>query len=108
MKSQLQVQLGQKIKHLRKVKGYSQELFAEKIGVATNTLSSIERGLAFMTAQTLENIIRVLDISAEELFSFSEESANEKMYNFIINRLEFIKEDNYRLNILYSVAKGLC
>ena len=42
MKSYLQEQLGKRARELRKIKGYSQETFAEEIGIATNTLSSIK------------------------------------------------------------------
>ena len=105
MKSYIQEQLGKRIQSLRKVKGYSQEEFAEKIGIATNTLSSIERGNAFMTAVTLENITSELGISVGELFTFSENK--EEMYDYITKRLEFIKNDDSRLRVLYNVAKSL-
>ena len=80
MKNLIQQQLGKQIQYLRKIHGYSQEAFAEKIGIATNTLSSIERGNAFMTAQTLENITKVLNIQPKELFIFSEYTNDEDIY----------------------------
>ncbi len=107
MKSYIQQQLGQKIKELRKIKGYSQEQFAEKIDIATNTLSSIERGNAFMTAPTLEKIIEVLNVTPKDLFSFDEDLENEDMYASILKNLEFIKNDRERLKIFYNFAKSL-
>ncbi|MBP3820884.1 helix-turn-helix transcriptional regulator [bacterium] len=107
MKSRLQEQLGKRIQYLRKIKGYSQELFAEKIDIATNTLSSIERGNAFMTAVTLENIAKELNVEPRELFTFSEIDDNQKKYEYIKKSLEFIKDDELRLQILYNVTKGL-
>ena len=107
MKSYIQQQLGQKIKELRKIKGYSQEQFAEKIDIATNTLSSIERGNAFMTAPTLEKIIEVLNVTPKDLFSFDEDLDNEDMYASILKNLEFIKNDRERLKIFYNFAKSL-
>ena len=104
MKSYIQQQLGQKIKELRKIKGYSQEQFAEKIDIATNTLSSIERGNAFMTAPTLEKIIEVLNVTPKDLFSFDEDLENEDMYASILKNLEFIKNDRERLKIFYNFA----
>lgn len=107
MKSYIQQQLGQKIKELRKIKGYSQEQFAEKIDIATNTLSSIERGNAFMTAPTLEKIIEVLNVTPKDLFSFDEDLENEDMYASILKNLEFIKNDRERLKMFYNFAKSL-
>lgn len=53
-KNYIQQRLGQIIKELIKIKGYSQEQFAEKIDIATNTLSNTETGNVFMAAPTLE------------------------------------------------------
>jgi transcriptional regulator with XRE-family HTH domain len=107
MKNNIQVKLGQRIKFLRKIKGYSQEFFAEKVGIATKSLSSIETGNAFMTSQTLEKIIDVLEIVPSELFTFQEQLPNDDMYSYILKKLEFIKNDDERLKIFYNFAKSL-
>ncbi len=107
MKNNIQVKLGQRIKFLRKIKGYSQEFFAEKVGIATKSLSSIETGNAFMTSLTLEKIIEVLEIAPSELFTFQEQVPNDDMYSYILKKLEFIKNDDERLKIFYNFAKSL-
>ncbi len=106
MKSLVQEQLGKRVRLFRKIKGYSQETFAEKIGIATNTLSSIETGNAFMTAPTLEKICNILEVTPKELFSFDDES-EDFMYDFILKHLELIKSNSERLKIVYNVIKGL-
>lgn len=107
MKNNIQIQLGKKIQRYRKIKGYSQEKFAELIGIATNTLSSIETGKAFMTAQTLEKITQVLCVPLPELFEFSNEKQNNDIYKLILKKLELIKADKERLNILYKLINSL-
>ena len=107
MKNDVQIKLGQRIKKLRKIKGFSQEVFAEKIGIATKTLSSIETGNAFMTSQTLQNIIEILEITPQELFTFQDSMNSDDMYEYVLNKLNFIKNDNERLKVLYNVVKGL-
>ena len=107
MKNNIQVKLGQRIKFLRKIKGYSQEFFAEKVGIATKSLSSIETGNAFMTSQTLEKSIDVLEIVPSELFTFQEQLPNDDMYSYILKKLEFIKNDDERLKIFYNFVKSL-
>ena len=106
MENFIQQNLGKRIQNLRKIKGYSQETFAEKIGIATNTLSSIERGNAFMTAQTLERIITHLNITPQELFTFDNYNEDE-MFNCIINKIQFLKSDKERLQILYKIINSL-
>lgn len=107
MRNDIQINLGQRIKDLRKIKGLSQEVFAEKIGIATKTLSSIETGNAFMTSQTLEKILEILDITPNELFTFPEQMTNDDMYSYILKKLEFVKNDKERLKIFYNFAKSL-
>ncbi len=107
MKSYISQQLGKRIQCLRKIKGYSQESFAEKIGIATNTLSSIETGNAFMTAQTMEKIIEILNITPAELFSFSETVNSNDIYTYILEKLDFLKNDKDRLKVVYNVIKSL-
>ena len=52
-------QLGVKIKRLRMKNGLTQEQLAEKIDIAPRTLSGIETGENFLTADTLEKILLV-------------------------------------------------
>ena len=107
MKNNIQLQLGRKIRHYRKIRGFSQEKFAELIGIATNTLSSIETGNAFMTASTLEKITLILDVTPSELFNFTVEKPPADIYKSILKKLEFIKSDNERLTILYKLINSL-
>ena len=107
MKSYIQQQLGNRIKELRKIRGLSQEVLAEQIGIATNTLSSIETGNAFMTSQTLEKILEILNITPKELFTFPENTSNEDLYSSILEKIEFIKNDNERLKIILNVLNGM-
>ncbi len=107
MKDSIQKQLGKRIQYLRKIKNYSQEVFAEKIGIATNTLSNIERGNAFMTAQTLDKILKILDISPAELFSQHEKITDNEMLKSIQKKLNFIKSDPEKLRIMYNFINSL-
>ncbi len=107
MKNSLQQQLGKRIQYLRKIKGFSQEVFAEKIGIATNTLSSIETGNAFMTAQTLEKILEILNLSPQDLFTFKNNDDINEIYNNILKKLEFLKADKERLTLFYQLINLL-
>ncbi len=107
MQSYIQKQLGEKIKSFRKIKGLSQEKLAEEIGIATNTLSSIERGNAFMTAQTLEKIIDIFNVTPQELFTFTNNITDEDKYTYILRKLDFVKSDSDKLSMIYNILKSM-
>ena len=107
MDSYIQQQLGNKIRKYRKLKGLSQEQLAEEIGIATNTLSSIERGNAFMTAKTLEKIIKIFGVTPQEMFTFPNSISEEDRYTYILKKLDLLKADAEKMQIDYNVVKGL-
>ena len=99
--------LGRKIQNLRKSKGYSQLEFAEKIDISLNGLGIIETGKGFLTADTLEKIIKVLNIEPDELFSFGGMQNEKELYTNITKLLENVKHDREKLSKIYSVIKNL-
>ena len=106
MTSDLNKQIGQRIKELRKIKGYSQERLAEALDIATNSLSYIESGHGFMTLTTLDKMCKVLGVEPFEIFQFRRIENKEDMYNYIKNKLEFIKDNDEKLNHLYMYIKN--
>ena len=79
--------LGEKVKRLRKMRGYTQEKFAEMIGITPRNLNRIESGENFVTSETLDKILSILDVPADLLFSYGylkdEEEIIVEMYSFI-------------------------
>ncbi len=61
------VLLGKRIQRLRKAAGYSQEAFANEVGVHRTYMSLIERGQRNMTVMSYIRIIRKLGIAEDEL-----------------------------------------
>ncbi len=106
----IQKQLGQRIQKLRKAKGFSQEKFAEAIGIAPTSLSYIETGNGFLTAKTLEKIVETLNVEPYELFISNDLSSvlsKEEMYNYLTESLKQIKDDPVLLKNAYLFFKGL-
>ncbi|MFN3341183.1 MAG: helix-turn-helix domain-containing protein [Flavobacteriales bacterium] len=64
--------LGQKLRQIRKLKGFTQEELAFESGLALSQIFRIEKGQINPTASTLFAISRALKISPAELFSFVE------------------------------------
>ena len=68
----LRDRLGQAVRELRAAAGFSQEAFADHIGVHRTSMSSIERGTLNVRLDTLEQLASGLEISAWELLKIAE------------------------------------
>ncbi len=64
----VRLQLGQRLKHLRRVRGYTQEQLAERIDINAKYLSSIERGVENPTLELLSRLAQGLQVEVYELF----------------------------------------
>jgi transcriptional regulator with XRE-family HTH domain len=63
---------GQKLRLLREYRNYSQEYIAEKLGITQNAYSRIENNQTRLTADRLEKLAVILEISPLELLSEKE------------------------------------
>ena len=97
--------LGEQIKNARLHKGISQEQLAEKIDIATRTLCGIENGENFLTADTLEKIIDVLNVSCADLFAFDHIKPQEELVNEIISDVQKLK-DKEKIETIYKLIKA--
>ena len=101
----LKENLGKRIQEIRKSKNLTQEKLAEMIGIDTPNLSNIERGKRFLSAETLEKIIKSLDVREKDLFDFEHLKSKDDLINSIntilnesdINEIEYY----YRMMNLY-------
>ncbi len=57
------------LKRIRKDKGFTQSVFALKIGAKQNTVSNYESGYSYPDADKLDKIIEILDVGYDELHS---------------------------------------
>lgn len=106
-KTEINIKLGKRIKYLRQQRGLSQEKLAEALNIATTSLSFVETGRGFMILSTLEKLTSVLDVELYEIFQFSSITTNEEMYNYIMTRLNIIKNDDEKLKFVYNLFKSL-
>jgi len=67
----LRKELGKRIKQLRKVKKWTQEVLAEKADMDYKYLGAIERGEKNLTLTNIEKISKGLGIETYQLFLFS-------------------------------------
>jgi len=69
--SNLRKELGKRIRQLRKVKRWTQEVLAEKADMDYKYLGAIERGEKNLTLTNIEKISKGLGIETYQLFLFS-------------------------------------
>jgi transcriptional regulator with XRE-family HTH domain len=63
---------GHKLRLLREFRNYSQEYIAEKLGITQNAYSRIENNQTRLTAERLEKLAVILEITPMELLSEKE------------------------------------
>lgn len=95
---------GRRIKELRKNRNLSQEKFSEMVDIAQNTLSYIETGDNFCSAETLEKIAKAIDIEPYELFDFGHLKSQDELLNDINVML---KRNPDKMQEVYRVVKAI-
>ena len=97
--------LGSNIKHYRQLKGYSQEEFSEMLNISQQTLSRIERGVNFLTAETLEKIPHILSVNTYELFMNNEDYTTDNVLKDIERHLSYLKSQPSKLSFIHKIIK---
>lgn len=69
-KTNIRIQVGQKVRGLRQAKGISQEAFADKVGYSRSYMSQIERGVANITIDAAQVLADAFGIKVSNLFEF--------------------------------------
>lgn len=91
--------LGKKIKEKRIQQSLTQEQLAEKVGISPKSLSQIELGNNFVSADNLEQICSALSVHVKSLFDFDNDNSEEKM-DYVLNKL---KNNPTLLNKIYKI-----
>lgn len=66
------IEIGRRIKELRIESGMTQQQLAQKIGVATNTISQYEKGLSKTSIDVIVNLAAVLGTTADYLLCLTD------------------------------------
>lgn len=95
--------LGERIKAQRKIKGTTQEHFAEYLNVSVGYISQIERGITRVSLERLMDITEYLECSAAYLL----EGTNTKEGNYLVNEFNTLyqKLSNYEKRTLAALLK---
>ena len=85
---EIKKKLGKNIKKYRKSMNFTQEKFAELIGIDPKNVSKIENGNNYPSPETISSIAEVLNIDLYKLFIFDNDIPYEEMKDEIIKSLD--------------------
>jgi transcriptional regulator with XRE-family HTH domain len=77
------MKLGHKIRVGRQIKGYSQEVMADLLGISPTAYAKMERGETKVTEEKLSQIAEVLGIDKEDLRRFDEKMIFKNCNNIV-------------------------
>jgi transcriptional regulator with XRE-family HTH domain len=86
--------IGKRIKEQREALGLTQEQFAEKIGVTTNYISTVERGASFPRCEKLILLLNGLETSADAIFCDVLDHSSEYHASYLSAQLEKLADDD--------------
>ncbi|WP_340388179.1 helix-turn-helix transcriptional regulator [Paenibacillus sp. FSL E2-0151] len=90
--------VGNRIRELRKAKGWTQEQLAEAAGLHYSYIGGVERGDRNISLETLEKIIKAIGTEAHELFRFEKDAKRQDVVDQYITLIsDSTKEEIYTL-----------
>ena len=96
--------LGKRLQELRKRKGLKQEQLAEFCNVEPASISNIENGRNYPSFQTLENIIKILEVSFIDVFKFE----HKQNHQDLLSEINMILNQNpQKIEDIYKIVKAL-
>ena len=102
----IKMDIGENIRKVRDLKGFSQQALAESIGLSQKQLSRIETNQVSPTFDTLEKICEALNINLKNLLQFNEDL----VFNNVVetqNGGEFIAYNNTDIKQIENLYKQL-
>ena len=97
--------LGLRIKELRVRNNLTQSKLAELINMETSNLSKIERGIQMPKEETLESIIKALNIDLKELFDFQHFKKDEEIFKILTKILK--QSSTEELHAYYKIINSI-
>lgn len=102
--------IGERIKQLRKERGWSQEELAHRANINRTYIGELERGEKNATIDSLAKVVNALETTFEELFRYIQPSSENKDNNILpvlINRLNALsfEEQKVMLDLFEFLAQ---
>jgi transcriptional regulator with XRE-family HTH domain len=101
--------LGKTLRQVRREKGYSQNVLAEKAGIGNVYLGEIERGQKMPSLNSFIKIIEALDVSADYILRNELNSGQDYIYDEITQKLKGLtpKQRKTAVDLLEAYLRNL-
>lgn len=86
------MRIGEKLRLLRKLKGYTQETMAGKLHMERRSYANLENNVTKIDMERMAQIAEVYGIELEELLAFDENKIFEKCFNKNIESFYLVEE----------------
>ncbi|OHB69037.1 MAG: hypothetical protein A2W23_02415 [Planctomycetes bacterium RBG_16_43_13] len=107
MSSDIEKRIGAKITEIRLSKVLTQARLAEKINVSVETISRMERGVAFPSLKTVEKIAEALNVPVKTFFDFDEHKPKNQAFERELSKLvSFLRNRKIKeISMLHDILK---
>ena len=102
-----EIEIGLRIREKRKLKHYSRDVLADRVGISSKFLYEIETGRKNFSAETLRRLARELDVSCDYIML----GGNQEQYEAVqfLKKLEALGAEKLAgLRKLLDVLEGMC
>lgn len=97
--------LGRRIREVRKLRGYTQEKFAELLEISPSSISKIENGIFQPSEENLEKIAHVLNVEIFKLYMFDQFEGKNEIKKELIRLIDLAGEKEIKL--IYKIVSGI-
>lgn len=91
--------LGKRLQEIRKYRKLTQEQVAEFVGIETPSISNIEVGKYFPSAENLDKILTILNVRPSDIFTFESLASKEELIQEMLNAMH---NDENLTRIMYK------
>ena len=81
MQANNSIKINEKIKFIRSLKSWTQEQFAEKLGITTHAYAKMERGETEVNFSRLQQIAEIMEMDLLQLLTLDEKNIFNSNYN---------------------------
>ncbi len=86
--------LGERFKEIRKKLGYTQEQFAEIVGIEPQSISKIEQGKNYPLLSNLEKIADKLNITLKDFFEYEHKKSKENLKGILNDVFDSLSQED--------------
>lgn len=99
------MRIGEKLRKIREMKGFSQEFMASQLNISPQAFGKIEREETKLDFVRLETIARIMEVDPLDIINFDESQIyNNTFNNHASNQKNFIMHNNEHYNPLIENA----